>query len=129
MNSIILTHFAAPQTGAFALEIALDRLGAYLDAEMGKLEELLDTAERKEAIDDVVALQGLHLDAASAPADLRRLLENAQMSLAHLLESVRQIPFGCEITGPGAEEFDAWVRWSGARLEDIVTTLARAIAA
>lgn len=58
MNSIILTHVAASTPGEFLLDAALDRLGAWLDAEMGSLEDLLDISGHGDAEGDIKILRG-----------------------------------------------------------------------
>lgn len=129
MNSIVFTHFVTPVQGASRLAIALHRLGAWFDAEIGNLEDLLDITGHEEAIDDLEVLHGLHLDADAAPKDLGRLLDEARPPLERLLERVRTIPLEGPVAGPAPSDFDAWVCWSGARLEDILATLRRALAA
>jgi hypothetical protein len=52
MNSIVLTRVFAPD-GEMSLDSALNRLGAYRDAELGCLEDLLDIAGHGDAIDDI----------------------------------------------------------------------------
>lgn len=129
MNSIILTHFVTPETGEGILEAALDRLGAYLQAEVGNLEELLNLADCGDAIDHIEGLHSLHLNAHATPEDIAQLLEEAQALLERLLERVRTITPESPLTGPASSDFDAWVRWSGARLEDMVATLRHSLAA
>lgn len=128
MNSIVFTHVFAPD-GLPSLDTALDRLGAYLDAELGSLEDLLDIAGHEDAIDDIGALHRLHLDSDAAPKDVRRLLEGALVPLERLHERVETIPLDGALTGAAPSDFDAWVCWSGARLKDILATLRRALAA
>ncbi|WP_101069161.1 hypothetical protein [Roseovarius salinarum] len=127
MNSIIRTHVLTPVHGAFLLEAALDRLGAWLDTELGSLENLLDITGHAKAAGDIAALRGLHLNATSTPTDVRRLLEAARSSLARLLDRVRTIPANAEFGWWLPSDFDAWVCWSGARLEDIIKTLQNAL--
>lgn len=129
MNSIIFTHVATPANDGVLLDVALDRLDAWLDDEIGSLEDLLDITDHEDAIDDISVLRGLHLDAASSRADIRRLLEDAQGALGRLLERVRTIPFDGPLTGQVSSDFDAWLRWTGARLQDLLTTLRHALAA
>ena len=129
MNSIVFTHFVTPVQGAPRLAIALHRLGAWFDAEIGNLEDLLDIAGHDEAIDDIEVLHGLHLDADAKAGDLERLLKEAKPPLERLLGRVQSIPLEGPIAGPAPSDFDAWVRWTGARLEDILATLRRALAA
>ncbi len=128
MNSIIFTHVFTPAKGASRHDIAFDRLDTWLDDEIGALEDLLDMSGDEEAIDDIVALRGLHLEATSTPADIRRLLEDAHASLERLLERVQTIPLEGPLVGSVPSDFDAWTRWSGARLEDILATLRSALA-
>jgi hypothetical protein len=130
MNSVISTHFAVPgETRAFGLEVALDRLGAYLEDELDALSRVLSLAGQTDALSDIAALAGLHLGARTTPGDVRALLQEARTRLERLLDSVRRIPVGCEVTAPAPEDFDAGVCWAGARLEDIVATLSHILAA
>ena len=129
MNSIVFTHFDAPAPGVSSLDIALDRLGAWLDSEIGSIEDLLYISGHEDAIADIVALRGLHLEATSTPEDTRRLLEDAKVSLERLLERVWTIPSVGPFTRPTPSDFDAWLRWTGARLDDILATLRHSLAA
>lgn len=129
MNSIVFTHFAAPIPGTSRLDAALDRLGAYLDAEIGSLEDLFDIVDDEDATDDIGVLRMLHLDAASTPVDTRKMLEDARAFLERLLERVRALPYEGAPAGPAPSDLDAWLHWSGARLEDIVATLDYLLAA
>ena len=129
MNSIVFTDFVTPRQGACRLALALDRLGAWFDAEIGNLEDLLDIAGHDDAIDDIAALTRLHLDADATPRDICRLLQSAEAPLERLLELVGQIPMEGPLAGAAPSEFDAWVACSGALLEDTLTTLRRALAA
>ena len=128
MNSIVFTHFVTPVQGASRRAIALHRFGAWFDAEISSLGDLLDIAGHDEADDDIEVLHGLHLDTDAEPGDLERLLEEARSPLERLLERVRTIPLGDPPAGTIPSDFDAWVRWSGARLEDILATLRHALA-
>ncbi len=127
MNSIILTHVAASDQGEFILDAALDRLGAWLDVEMGSLEELLDISGCGDAKEDIKVLRGLHLEAASTPTDTRRMLKRAQVSLERLMEYVWTIWPDAVVDARAPTDLDAWLRWSGARLQDSVVTISRAL--
>jgi len=127
MNSIILTHVAASTSGEFLLDAALDRLGAWLDAEMASLEDLLDVSGHGDAEGDIKILRGLHLEASSTPADTRQMLKRAQVSLECLMECVRTISPDAVTDARAPSDLDAWLRWSGARLQDIVATISRAL--
>lgn len=129
MNSIIFTHVAASARGEFALDVALDRLGAWLDTEMSALKNLLDISGYGDANENIVLLEGLHLEAFSSPTDTRRLLAEAQASLESLLECVQKISADHVVDVRAPSDLDAWQRWSGARLQDIVVTLSRALRA
>ncbi|MFU8863264.1 MAG: hypothetical protein ACNA7O_05065 [Rhodobacterales bacterium] len=132
MNAIIFTHFAAPE-GASPLELAVDRLAAWLDGERDTLGRVLAQVGRSHAASALEALDQLHLEPESTAEDLRNFLEDAQVFAEVLLEAVRAIPIRCRLETayglPGPAAFDAHVRWSGARLEDILATLSRALAA
>ena len=134
MNSIIFTHaVAAPVEGASILDLALDRLGAWLDAERDTLGRVLTQAGLGQAGGALEALDQLHLEPGATAQDLRDLLEDALISLEVLLESVRSIPICTPLQTawglPGPDAFDRHVRWSGARIEDILATLRHALAA
>lgn len=127
MNSIILTHVAATSR-ELLLDAALSRLGAYIDAEAGSLEDFLALTGEEAAIHDILVLRDLHLDAGATPADIRQLLARAGKALERLLDRVREIPFEAAFIEQAPSDFDAWHRWTGARLQDISTTLSRALA-
>lgn len=129
MNSIVFTHFVSPVQGPSCLDLALTRLGAWIDAEIGSLEDLLDISGYEGAIDDIEALYRLHLDADADRRDIERLLRRALPPLERLHDQVQTIPPEASLVGQAPSDFDAWVRWSGARLEDIRETLRRALAA
>lgn len=129
MDSIVFTKFVTPASGASRLVIALDHLGAWIDAELGSLEDLLDISGHEEAIDDIMTLHRLHLDDGATPGDVERLLESAQASLVRLLTRVQKIPLDAPRLGSVLSDYDAWVRRSEARLEDILATLHRTLAA
>ncbi|KRS18967.1 hypothetical protein [Roseovarius indicus] len=128
MNSIVFTQFVTPVQGASCLDIPLHRLGADIDAEIGSLEYLLDISGLEDAIDDIGALSELHLAADASREDIDRLLESAVAPLERLLARVRTIPLDGPLAGPAPSDFDAWLRWPGARLEDILATLRHALA-
>ncbi|SEL62938.1 hypothetical protein SAMN05444413_11249 [Roseivivax marinus] len=133
MNSIVFTHFAVPSASAGALDVALHRLGAWLDTERETLGRVLTQAGRRGACRILDMMDQLHLDGDAMPHELREVLEEARDTLAALLETLREIPTCCRLETawglPGPDTFDRHVRWSGARLEDIVATLNRALAA
>ncbi|MBL3702120.1 hypothetical protein GI582_05340 [Sulfitobacter sp. BDSS02] len=126
MNSIALTPLPSP-VGETVLHVALSRLGAYLDDESGSLEALLKLAGRSAAADDIRALHALHLDTDATEEDLRQLLMQAQTLVVRLLDTVRAIPLHARFSS-APSDFDAWLRWSGARLQDVCKTLSRALA-
>lgn len=128
MNSITFSHSAAPAQGEFLLDVALDRLGAWLDAELGSLEDLIEISGRRgDANEDIVALRNLHLEAASTQADIKQLLENAQAALERLMECLQAVSPEDVVDTRAPSNFDAWLRWTGARLQDIAITLSRAL--
>ncbi len=133
MNSIIFTHFDAPAEGGAPLDLALDRLGAWLDAERDTLGGVLAQTGRRKAITALERLDQMHLVPQSEEADLRDLLEEARTCLEFLLETLCTIPSHCRLETawglPGPAPFDAHLRWSGARLTDILSTLNRALVA
>jgi len=127
MNSIVFTDFVTPASGASPLHAALGRFGAYFDAEIGNLEDLLDVSGHEDASDDLEVLHGLHLDADATADDVRRLLGGALACLDRLLDRVRTIPL--EAAGPDSSDLDPWVCGSRIRLEGIVTALRCGLAA
>src|SRR6056297_1321328 len=133
MNSIVFTHFEVPDEGAAPLTVALDRLSAWLDAERDTLGRVLAQAGQLQTSSALEALDQLHLEPGHGPAEIRELLEHALVLLEVLLGNLRDM--SCRQAtisawgGPGPAAFDTHVRWSGARLEDIVATLKRALAA
>lgn len=133
MNSIILTHVAAPAQGAFILDDALDHLGAWVDTERDMLGRVLAQAGQRQTNGALEALDQLHLAPQGDETALRDLLEEARTWLEVLLETLRAIPSHCQLETawglPGPAPFDAHLRWSGARLTDILTVLDRALAA
>jgi hypothetical protein len=129
MNSIVFTHFAAPTEGATSPYIGLHRLGDWIGAELGSLARLVSLMGYTDAAADVAILYGLHLDTNSDGGDVARLLEEAAAALERLLERVQAFPIDGTTVGPAPPDFEAWVRWSGARLEDILKTVRRALAA
>lgn len=133
MNLIVYTHLDTRAVSSGALEVALHRLGAWLDAERDTLGRVLAQAGRRGASSVLEALDQLHLEPEATPRDLRELLEEAKMRLEVLLETVSDIPARCRLETawglPGSDTFDQHVRWSGACLADIVATLDRALAA
>ncbi|WP_417480591.1 hypothetical protein [Maricaulis maris] len=128
MNSIIRTHVADVPHGQI-LDAALVRFGAYLDAEAESLEKLLALAGHVDVEKYLADLLDLHLEPGATLQDVRALLENALKTLETLAVRTRAIPtdFAPEAVVP--PDFDAWVRWSGARLADICATLRHAVAA
>lgn len=132
MNSIVFTHFTAPET-ASPLELALDRLDSWLAEERDTLDRLLAQVGRRKAASALEALDQLHLEPDSTAEDLRELLKDALVYVEVLLEAVRAMPSRCRLETacglPGPAALDVHVRWSGARLEDILATLRRAVAA
>ena len=133
MNSIVFTHVTAPAEGVSLLDLALDRLSAWLDAEQETLGRVLAQAGRRQATGALEALVQLHLGPNATSEDLRDLLEEALTSLEVLLATVRGIPSRCQLETawglPGPDAFETHIRWSGARLEDILATLVYALEA
>jgi len=131
MDSIVFTHTGTCSGDACSLESALEHFSGYLDAEQDTLACILAQAGCIHAASVLDTLAQLHLEPNAVEADLRDLLEEAEACLFLLLETVRQIPSrellktAWELPGP--EVYDAHLRWSGARLEEIVRTLAGAL--
>lgn len=134
MNSIVFTHIAAPAQGVSHLDIALERLGAWLDAERETLGRVLAQASLRHAAGALDALTQLHLEPTGGDdAGLRDLLEDARAFLEILFETMCALPSRCRLATawgiPGPAPFDTHVRWSAARLHDMILTLDHALAA
>ncbi len=133
MNSIVFTHFAAPASGVSLLDLAFDRLGTWLDTERDTLERLLAQVGQRQAADALDMLHQLHLDPEPIPGGLSSLLEDARTCLVFLIETLRALPSRCRQETawglPCTDAFDCHVRWSGARLEDLLSTIDYALAA
>lgn len=133
MNSIVSTHFATPLDGVSILDLALDRLGAWLDAERDTLDRLFAQIGQGQAAGALEALDRLHLEPEATAEELRDLLEHARTCLGVLLETLRDLPSRCQLQTawglPGQNAVDTHVRWSGARVEDVLATLNYALAA
>lgn len=131
MDPFIVPHFAVRRVAVDALEAALEHLGAWLDAERDTLAQLLAQAGRWQAAIALDEMAQLHLEPQATAEDLRDLLERARACLEYLFETVCALPrHGRLVTAwglPGPAAFDAHVRYSGARLEDILRTLTRAL--
>lgn len=97
MNSIVSTHFNAPMPGVSHLDIALCRLGAWLDAEQDTLDRVLAQAGPWQAAGVLEALAQLHLEPESGAPELRGLLEEAQAYLEILLDILSAIPSRCAL--------------------------------
>lgn len=87
------------------------------------MEDLLDISGHEKAIDDIMTLHRLHLDAGATPGDVKRLLESAQVPLVRLLTHVQNIPLDAPHPGLVLSDLNIWVRRSEARLEDVLATL------
>lgn len=132
MNYSVHSHnTASPCKEISHLYCALERLGAYLDAEHMTLGAVLAQSNRRGAGVALNELEQLHLDAGASAEDVQELLELAHGHLEYILEKVRDIPCRCGLQNafgpPGPAPFDTHVRWSGARLEDIIATLEHAL--
>lgn len=88
---------------------------------------MLAQAGRKGAAGILKALDQLHLDPDTTSRDMRALLEDGRTYLELLIGTVSDIPSQCrqEIAWglPGPASFDTHLRWSAARLTDIIATL------
>jgi len=126
---VVFTDFVTPAQGASRLNLALNRLGVWFNAEIGNLEDMLDITGHEDAIDDIQALRRMHLKADATPEDVGRLLEDAVAPLERLLKRVRTIPVENPLAVQPRSDFDAWPRRSGARLADILATVRYALAA
>lgn len=125
MNSIVLTHVSAI-TNEEILHAALARLGAYLDNEARSLEALLTLTGQAGTADDIQSLHALHLDSEATAAQVHQLLTDARTVLIRLLNVVQAIPHHSPVER-APSDFEAWHRWTGARLQDIATILSRAL--
>lgn len=128
MNSIVFTHYATPM-GKCIVALALHRLGAWCDTELGTLEDLLDITGHEEGIDDIEAVCALHDKAEATPGSVRHLLEAALEPLDRLLDRLWAIPLEDNVAGAPPSVFNVWVNWCLARLADIVATLEQTLVA
>lgn len=109
--------------------LALDRLGVYLESEGSSLADLLDLFALSGERFDLAALRDLHIE----PGGEKPALEEAARHLERLLEALRTIPHDAPASNPtGAQagfvrELDARLRWLGARTEDMLAVLKRAL--
>lgn len=123
MLSILPIHVAPSPTDT-SLELGLRRLSLYIDHELDLLVEIVRAGDLRRASDALDALSSLHLEADSTDRDTQRLLETARGILDDVLGDLRTMTFGDAVCAPaGAHDFDARIRWAGARLQDILTTL------
>ena len=131
-NSIYDIQFDTPDAWPSALDIALQQLGQWMDAEHETLGRVLAQAGRRGASGILDMLDELHLETDPTPATMRELLEDAREVLT-VLKIVGDIPYRCRLETawglPGPEPFEVHVRWCAARLADIIATLDWALAA
>lgn len=111
--------------------VALDRLGAYLADEGPSLERVLRLFGLVSGQADLAALLELHVE----PHHETEALREAAVRLERLLEDLAQTPNRADVFGlvPPAElsvmrELDAGIRWLGARTQDILSVVERALA-
>lgn len=128
MNSIVLTHFDVPNEAPSVSDLALYRLSEYVDNELGSVKDLLHLMGFSDAAADIAAIRGLHLTAASDSEDEERLLEEAVACLERLLDRLKSFPIRGTTTKASPPDLDAWINWSGARLDDIIATIRWALA-
>ena len=104
-------------------DTALCALSRYLDHEAASARALLALCGDRSAAATLDRLQLLHIEPDATEGDLERLVAGALASLEFVLERVGDLPSDPELCGAAPADFDAWLRWSGARLEDVVASL------
>ena len=125
MNAIFKT--VAQREAVRRTDTALCALSLYLDNEADRARALLALCGDRSAAATLDSLQLLHIEADATEGDLERLVAGALASLEFVLERVGDLPSDSELHGAPPADFDAWLRWSGARLEDVVASLRRCL--
>lgn len=127
MNSIANTQFAIAEHRTDGLYAALYRLSAWIDVEMEALGMVLVQSGQRLASLALEELAQLHLEPDAGFEGLRALLDGAQAVLEYVLESLLKISCRQGTVSawglPGRDAFDVHLRWSAARLTDIIATL------
>lgn len=132
MRSINCTHFNPPTYKLTSLEIGVDRLGQYIDAEQETLGRVLAQANCRRAGCSLEKIAQLHLPTNWGSLELRDLLEEAEALLEHIFETLQSIPHYQRTVSawglPGPAPFSVNLCWSAARLQDIIASLRWALA-
>ncbi|WP_128910855.1 hypothetical protein [Tropicibacter alexandrii] len=111
-----------------SLEVALQRLGNYLDSEFDTLQRVLILIGQTGVEDHLSILSQLHLSPQNTAITLYRLLDEACLRLKTLQQVVNAIPNRAPLdVANGPADFDAMVRWSASRLQDIISTIQHAL--
>lgn len=127
MKSIICNPFYASKYDVSPIETALDRLGEYIDLEQETLGRVLAQCNRRQAAASLDRVGQLHLESICGADGLRELLEEAQVALELIFETLHNVSYNQSTVSawglPGPASFDVHLRWSAARLQDIISTL------
>jgi hypothetical protein len=103
--------------------LAVARVGALLDDASHALETVLRDGGATKAL---AALHALHLD--PDEGDPAALLRSALHHLETILDALHKLPNDADETSRALPaDYDAAVRWCGARVQDAVETLRRAV--
>ncbi len=133
MNSTAYFHFHFPPQGIEQLDGALGSLSAWIDAERDLVGRVFAQTGQRQVCRALDTLDQLHIEPDTPPEEIWEMLEEAAVCLEVLLEALRVLPYNCKLETAwglrGPAPFDAHVRWSGARLEDIHATLEHALSA
>lgn len=127
MKSVICNYLDASKYDVAPIEGALDRLGEYIDLEQETLGRVLAQCNLSQAASSLDRVAQLHLESICGPDGLRELLEEAQVALELILETLRNVSYNQSTVSawglPGPASFDVHLRWSAARLQDIIAAL------
>ena len=108
-------------------DTALCALSRYLDHEAAGARALLALCGDRSAAATLDKLQLLHIEPDATERDVVRLVRGALANLEIVLGRVRDLPAEPEVLGAAPADLDAWLRWSGARLEHVVASLRRCL--
>ena len=107
-------------------DTALCALNLYLDNE-ARARALLALFGDRSAAAALDSLRLLHVEADATEGDRECLVAGALASLEFVLKRIGDLTSDPELQGAAPADFDAWLRWSGARLEDVVASLRRCL--
>lgn len=128
MFSSRTTLLTAPIPVDISIDLALDCLHGYLDWELGSLEDLLDTTDQENAIDDICSLSKINLNQYYEPLDTRQKLEVAMLCLMRLYETVWYTPRDDPSAANGSTVLDRWLNSAEVMLKEIIDIIYHALA-